>query len=183
MQQDLLCALGLQEYGFIDCDLSELFGSLQEDTPIEIARKQVREALVYEIAKAVDKNKATTGLKLEGLLTKHGEIAKGAQQIINLREVEMKQVQIGVQGNEVDLRELWLTAYGYEILTALGMGLTTNLEGLGRIRTALGELRFDLETGETSVSGVKMRKSLKKAIWWIVRNRGRPWSEIQDLKN
>lgn len=135
------------------------------------------------MAKAADKGKATTGLKLEGLLTEHGDIAIRAQQIIGLRDAEMKQVQIGIQGNKVDLREFWLTAYGYDILSALGMGLTTNLEGLERIRTAFAELGFEVNTGETSVSGVKMRRPLKKAIWWIVQNRGRPWNEIEKRKN
>jgi len=36
-----------------------------------------------------------------------------------------------------------------------------------------------LKTGETSESGVKMRDELKEAIWWIAKNRGRPWSEIE----
>jgi hydroxymethylpyrimidine/phosphomethylpyrimidine kinase len=79
----------------------------------------------------------------------------------------------------VDLRELELTAYGYEILTALGMHLTTNLEGLERVKNAFAEQGFELKTGDTSVSGVKMGDELKQAIWWIIDNRGRRWGGIK----
>jgi hypothetical protein len=78
VQQDILVALGLKDYGFIDCDLSDLFLSIPADTPVEIAREQVRKELLEEIIRAVDRERTTTGLKLEDLSSQHGEIARGA---------------------------------------------------------------------------------------------------------
>ena len=136
--------------------------------------------LLIEITKAIDEGRTTTGLKLEEIITRHIEIAKRTKRITKLREREIQEVRVGVKADRVDLRELWCTAFGYEILSAFDMKLTTDKEGLARIKIVLGELGFRVKTGRTSVSGVKMSDKLKKAIWWIVENRGRPWSEIKE---
>ena len=180
VQQDILQTLGLKHYGFIDTDLRELFLSLSQDSSIESIRKQVSERIVEEIATTVDEGGAMTGLAIEELHTKHGVFAKSVQRIIELRQGEMQRVVVGVKGNEVDLRELYLTAYGYEVLTALRMRLITDSKGLDRTKKALAELGFKLKTGKTSVSAVQMSDELKQVIWWITENRGRPWSEIMD---
>jgi len=170
VQQDLLCALKLNNYGFIDCDLSKLFRDLPEDTPIDKARTRVQERVLEEILRAADQKRATTGLNLEEMYTQHGEIAQRVQQIIELRKLEIQRVQVEEKEDMVDLRELWLTAYGYEICSALGLQLTTDFEGFEQVKNAASELGFDLKTGETSVSGVKMSDELKQAIWWVVEN-------------
>jgi len=167
VQQDILCAMGCRNYGFIDCDLSDLFLSIPADSPIEMAREQVRKKLLEEITRIVDTRGATTGLNVEELSAYHWEIAKRIQRIIELREAEMQRVIVGVINTGMDLRELWLTAYGFEVLTALEMRLTTNLKGLEKVKTAFSELGFELKTGKTSRSGVKMSDELKQAIWWI----------------
>jgi hypothetical protein len=180
VQQDILCAIGLKDYGFIDCDLSAFFLSIPPDTPTDRAREQVRERLLDKIAQAIDQEGATTGLKLEELSKRHGEIAKIAQRIIRLRKAEMHRVQVGTQDDEFDLRELWLTAYGYEVLTALEMRFATDLEGVKRVKSALAELGLKLKTGETSKPGTRMSDELKQAILWIAQNRGRDWNEIEN---
>jgi len=170
IQQDILCAMGLDNYGFIDSDLRNLFLSLPRDTPIEIAREQVTNVLVDEIAAAVDRGGATTGLSLEKLLKRHVKIAQRAQRIIELRKAEMQNVQLEGDERGADLSELWLTAYGYEVLSTLPIGLTTALEGLEVVKTSLHDLGFELKTGKMSCPGAKMSDELRKAIGWIVFN-------------
>ena len=58
----------------------------------------------------------------------------------------------------------------------------TDFEYMENIKTALTELGFDLKTGDTAVSGVKMNEMLKKTIWWIAENRGRPWIDIRNAE-
>jgi len=176
VQQDILCAMGCRNYGFIDCDLDDLFLSISADTLIEMAREQVRKKLLEEITRIVDTRGATTGLDVEELSAHHAEIAKRIQRIIELREAEMQRVIVKVRDTEVDLRELWLTAYDYEVLTALELHDFTDLEGLEKVKTAFSELGFELKTDETSRSGVKMSDELKHTIWWIAQNKDRPWS-------
>ncbi len=122
---------------------------------------------------------ATTGLKLEELLAQHNQIAVRTHHIIELRNYEVEQVVIPVNGNEVDLRELWLTSYGYNILSALNMRLDTDLTGLMQIRSAFAEMGFQLKTGKKGHSGVKMKNALKQAIWLIAENKGKKWACIR----
>lgn len=175
IQQDILYALGLGKYGLIDLDIREVLLSFPPDATLESLHERMNPLLVDAIATAVDKGGATTGLNLEEMHTQHGEIAQRIHQIIELRKLEIQRVQVEEKEDMVDLRELWLTAYGYEICSALGLQLTTDFEGFEQVKNAASELGFDLKTGETSVSGVKMSDELKQAIWWVVENRGQPW--------
>ena len=55
------------------------------------------------------------------------------------------------------------------------MQITTNLEGLERIKVAMNDAGFELRTGRFPRSGVKMSDKLKNAIWWIANHRGEEW--------
>jgi len=76
------------------------------------------------------------------------------------------------------LRELWLTAYGYEILSAMRFGLTTDSKGFEQITTAFSEINLDLNYDKTARSGVQMSRELRESIWWIQENKGKLWMEI-----
>jgi hypothetical protein len=89
--------------------------------------------------------------------------------------MEIQRTRIGVRANEVDLGALWLTAYDYDILTALDMRLKTDLDGLEQVKTAFSRLGFELKFEKLSQSGVYMSNKLKEAILWIAENRGRMW--------
>ncbi|TFG28190.1 leucine-rich repeat domain-containing protein [Candidatus Thorarchaeota archaeon] len=207
VQQDIIRALGFGYFGFVERDIRELLLSFPQETPLEVVQEQLKIKLIEEIVKVVDKGGTTTGLNLKRT-TQIGEIAKITQKIVEIRASEMKQVQVEVfedlppctcESSElipslvkgkrvcancgsvpsiVDLHELWLTAYGYEVLTALGIRFSTDLKGLEQIKNALAELGFQLKSGDTSVSGVKMSDELKQTIWWIAENRGKTWNEI-----
>ncbi|MFW9863764.1 MAG: leucine-rich repeat domain-containing protein [Candidatus Thorarchaeota archaeon] len=179
LQQDILYALGLDEYGFFDCDLRDLFLSIPPDTSIESVREEVVNELISQIGKIVESDKAAPGLALEKLIKKHPELAAIAPHILSHRNREMKRLAVTVKGSEVDLRELWLSAYGYEVLNALDMGLVTDLEGLQEITEALAELGFDLKTDRTSKSTINMEWQLKETIWWMAQYRGRSWRDIR----
>ena len=186
VQQDILFALGLGNYGFIDCNLWEAIDPLisSPETSFATVRYPLIEAIVEEISIAADMGAATTGLRIDEVASIHPEIARKSHEIIKTRNKEMQRVQVRVKDEwddpeeMYDLSDLWLTAYGYEVLSALDMRLTTDLEGLKQIESALAELGFNLKTGKTSVLGAKMSDEMKWVIWWIVGNRNRLWDEI-----
>lgn len=184
VQQDILLALGLERYGFIDTDLEDLFLSIEPETTIQDVQEIVIPRIVDSIASTVDNDGTTTGLKLEELVTKHKEIAVRSQHIIKLRESEMENIVVGHSDGDIDLGYLWLTAFGYEVLASLDIRLTTDAYGLTRIKKIFRKLGFELKTSETSerkVSGVKMSNELKEAIWWIAENRSKSWRAINEL--
>ncbi|MHA2178954.1 MAG: hypothetical protein ACXAAK_11450, partial [Candidatus Thorarchaeota archaeon] len=186
VQQDILCAMGFRNYGFIDCDLSDFFLSIPADTPIDLAREKVREKLLEEVVQAIDQGRTTTGLNVEEMSAQHVEIAERSQRISDIRKAEMKRVSVEVSDDyhrTVDLWELWFTAYGYEVLTALEMGFSTGLksERFKEVKKAFKELGFKLKTGKSKRSGVEMSEELKQAIWWIVAHKGLSWERITEI--
>ncbi|MFW9967034.1 MAG: leucine-rich repeat domain-containing protein [Candidatus Thorarchaeota archaeon] len=179
VQQDMLLSVGLGRYGFIDRDLSSLFSEIPPDMNLEMAQGRVLPAVLEAIAESSETGGSTTGLHLEDFPQDDLEIMKYTPGILEARRAEIERVGVGVSELEdVDLRELWLTAYGYEVLGALDMRLATDEHGLERVKRAFAELGLELKIGENSTSGVKMSEELKQAIWWIVKNRGRLWSDI-----
>jgi len=176
--QDILAALGLKEYGFIDKKMRSKLISIPQKTPIQDVKEKIRRILRDSILYALDGNGATTGLVVENVARYHPEIAIRMQDIIKLRTAEIEQVSIKASGDTIDLRELWLTAYGYEILSALKMRCTTNRDGLQRIKAAMSEAGLELKTGNIGESSVQMSLELKKAIWWIVKKRGTTWVDV-----
>lgn len=186
IQHDILAALGLADCGFVDCDLTDTLLAIAPETSNEYVREILIKFLVEEIAAAVDREGPTIGLNLESLITHRGEIEiiNRSQRILELRKREIEQVRIYIEDEVVDLRELWLTAYGSEILQALGMRLTTDSGGLEQIKNALAELSQKLKMGVSLVSSVDMSNELKECIWWIADNNGKDWSRIlkEDLQ-
>ncbi len=178
IQHDILAALDLADYGFIDCDLTDTLLAIAPETSTEDVRAILIKFLVEKIATTVDTDRPTTGLNVENLLLKHGEIATRTQRIFELRKREIEQVRIHIEDDVVDLRELWLTAYGGKILHALGMRLTIDFGGLEQVKSAFTELGQTLKIGDSPVSSVDMSNELKECIWWISDNRGKDWTGI-----
>jgi len=180
IQHDILAALDLADYGFIDRDLTDTFLAIAPETSTEDVREILIKFLVEKITAVVDRDGPTIGLNLEKLLAKHGEIVARAQRILELRKREIEQATIQVEYGEWDLRELWLTTYGYEVLSAMDMGLTTNYEGHEQIKNAFAELGQKYKIDDSPVSREDMSNELKECIWWIADNRGKDWTEIEE---
>jgi len=173
IQQDILYALGLSTLGYIDSDLREKFLSVPPDTPTETARSQIASLVVEEIASSVDRDGTTTGLHLEEAIAQYGQIAHRAMRIIELRKLEIEKLRLRVMDNRVDLTELWFTAYGYKVLSALDMGFDIRRwnsvpEDLKKIQDTFNEIGIELKTDETSIPGVEMSDQLRHAILMFV---------------
>jgi hypothetical protein len=72
--------------------------------------------------------------------------------IVEQRKYELENSTLLVKGSTVFLRPLWLTHYGFQILSATGMGMTTDLEGLEILRKSFAELDLELSTRKVSVA-------------------------------
>jgi len=179
IQQDILLALGLGDYGFIDFDMSKTFESIHPVTPQQEVVERIRDVLLQEISSSVARNGPTTGLELEKLVPEQPRIAMDAQRIIELRKQEIDNLILPVKGDRVNLRSLWITAYGHMVLSSLEMGLSTSLSGLEQVTHAFDRMGFTLKIAEKGNASVKMSGKLKKAIWWIVVNQGKKWQEIR----
>ena len=200
VQHDILIALGLENYGFVDCDLIDMFLSFSADTPIEIVREHVREELLKQIILTVEQQGATTGLNLEETSGRHREIAVRVPEIIENRRLEIDRLELQSDSRSmVNLQEFCLTAYGYDIIRSMKESLVNKsqiteddeslLDSLHNLRVSedlfiivkqmLGNLELHLEIGTKSSPGVRMSYDLMKCIWWILSNLGESWNYIR----
>ena len=90
-------------------------------------------------------------LFLEVERMKNTRASKLIPQIIELRKEEINNITLQIKGSRIFLRPLWLTHYGLTILKAMGMGLTTNSEGLAKIKSSFEELDLSIQTKEVKV--------------------------------
>jgi len=177
---DTLIALGLGDYGFIDYDLSDIYDSIPWETNTEDAQEILTKTLVEKIVASVGRGGQTTGLNLEKVSSKHPEIAALVPKIIEIRTKEIQRITVPKRGSKFDLRELWVTAYGYDKLKTLDMKLeTSSIKKFKQVKNAFAEIGLELKTGHSTVSGVETSNALKELIWWIVKNTGEPWEDIK----
>ena len=189
VQQDVLVAMGLREYGFIDMDLRDLLLSIPSEKDLEKAREQVIPRLVEKIIETVDNDGSTIGLDIEKVGIRHPEIAAIIPKIVELRKHELEKITVESDSNgwSLDLRKLWLTAYGYEVLSTakeevfekMPSQFRTNPYQFEIVKQAFVDIGVELRIGKESV--IKIGEPLKKAIWWIIENEQKPWKEIEPV--
>lgn len=143
---DLLYALGFGYLGYIEADISEILKRVSDNTKIEVGRKEILPLLLEQVFAQIETKGQTTGLHLDEAMKQHTEFVVLAPTILDLRKKEMAKVRVPFVGDEANLRYLWLTAYGFQILSALKMRLYTNQEGLLKIRESLQGLGYNLRT-------------------------------------
>jgi hypothetical protein len=75
--------------------------------------------------------------------------------------------------DSVQLDELWLTAYGFQVLLSLQLGLTTDLEGLHRIKVVMQRLGLNLRTEFIKNPMVSQRAKMSDAMYSLLMKRAR----------
>jgi hypothetical protein len=174
VQQDILQALGLGYLGFVDEDFQDVFESIPTEESIHTVRKQILQLVLEKQIKKFDECGTSTGIDLEKA-AKHKGIAERVDQILHEREKELQRLVIFSNGTEVDLQALWLTHYGFEILSASKVGLFTDVDGWNQLKATFEEVGYGLETTDKIQTSepVNFSKELKEVIWFIARNTGR----------
>ena len=94
IQHEILHAMGLGNYGFIDCDLFEHFLAIPPGTPTPKAREQIVDVLVEKIVSSIDEGGTTTGLNVGKIVEEHSEIAVRLQKINMTRRAEIEAIEI-----------------------------------------------------------------------------------------
>lgn len=113
------------------------------------------------------------------------ELTKRASRILELRAEEMRGLTLRtndpdrVTSNDalrwkmgIDLRPLWLTAYGYEVLSAMGLGFQCRLAQFERVSEEFKRLGFPIrlvQDGELEYLE-HVSPALRQYIWKLVEH-------------
>ena len=76
------------------------------------------------------------------------ELTPRIKTIIDLRRDEMEHIYILKTLDTIDLRPLWLTAYGFQVLSGLKLGLECSEEEFEMVQNAIQKLGFEIEVRE-----------------------------------
>jgi Leucine-rich repeat (LRR) protein len=168
--------VGLEEIGLLDINSSTLLQILDaSDTDM------MRQELVECYYRQLDAGGTTIGTDANALTRGSSEkLVERIPDILKFREKEMKAAATNIwrwwHSDCLDLRPLWLTAYGYEILSALELGLECTMEEVAPISEAFAEIGAELrttDTGERMYPPTKMSKQMREYIFKLAEHRSK----------
>ena len=148
-QRGLLQGLDISMLGGFDGDPSLLIDSAVMKMSHEEARQEIIDTAVKLIEKQLHQDGPTLFLDVENM--RETSASKLIPLIVEKRKHEVENTTLLVKGSKVFLRPLWLTHYGFNILSASEMGLTTDLEGLEKLRESFDELEIEIATEKVTV--------------------------------
>lgn len=172
LTQSILSELGLGWLGILDNGIDTVLRMLVNSKDLENFKEKVVPVVLNLVREQIENAGSTIGLIVESMLISR-EFAEKIERVVELRERELEQTGIVTNGEDVDLTPLWLTAYGYEILTALHFGLKTNVDGLQLVESELRKLHIELgtEKSEKSQPATVISDDFRNYILSIVQSR------------
>lgn len=172
-QRGLLQGLGISELTGFDGDPSLLLEKAIIETSFDEARQVIFDTTVRLLETQVNEDGPTLFLDIEKL--RNTSASKLIPLIVEKRKQELENAMILVKGSKVFLKPLWMTHYGFNILSASGMGLMTDLDGLETLRKYFDELDMELSiqkvttTKNVNVYEGTASQGMQKHVFDLVR--------------
>lgn len=168
------------ELGFLDVSLSDVV-SILEEPDISI----IQQNLIAAYRKQVERGGTTIGCDIEAISSGH-PLDDLVPRIIGLRKDEMKPITISIDTSKhiMDLRPLWLTAHGYEILSRNEFGTHCSTDKLTGIVDALNELGVSVEAVENqkpTYAPTEMSDNMRDYVWAMVTPLKTPFEELHGI--
>jgi hypothetical protein len=172
-QRGIMSGLGLRELSGYDGNPMDLLAQTTDDMTYGEAVERVHDHALDLLEAQIAEG--GPNLFLDSGIMKRTGASRLLPKMIEARKREIDAIVIPRRGSKVYLRGLWLTHYGFEILSALGIGLRTDLEGLKRIQACFSELGFELTVAIASHvkprAPVYVSASLRKHVILLVLGR------------
>jgi hypothetical protein len=169
-------ALGINGLGLVDIPPDIVFGKLVAGE----SEESLKRCILRNWRKQIRKGGTTINFEMERHVG-NPDILQYTEQILKLREQEMERVIVYTGGKNVNLKALWLTAWGYKVLSTLNLDTWCSRKEFDLIETALNKIgvsvKKNTETEASSAWGkflhqneypVNMSKGLANCIWNVV---------------
>jgi hypothetical protein len=148
-QRGMLIGLGMEELAGFDGNPADLLRGTMNDMSFKDARHIIFDNTIELIESQIERDGPTLFLDMEKM-RKTGA-SKLIPKIAERRREEVENACLYIKGSRVFLEELWMTHYGYQLLAASNIGLTTDLEGLESIKSNFEELGMKIRTENTMI--------------------------------
>ena len=161
---DILEGMGLEELYGCDYDILEALEHIPLESELVDIQSFLRHTLVETLLEQFESGGTTVFLDIEKMVETPAAVL--IPKIVELRKKEFENTVIPIIGkklaiydvymneigmttdprNSVHLDDLWMTAYGSQVLLILGLGLRTDLDGLRKIDVVMERIGLNLAT-------------------------------------
>ncbi|NHJ14299.1 MAG: leucine-rich repeat domain-containing protein [Candidatus Thorarchaeota archaeon] len=142
----------IEGLGLYDGPLDDLLGFIDEHSSYDEAKENLYDRMLTLVEKQLEANGATMFIDIDRLSTSRA--SKIIPKVLERKREEIEDILLTVQNQIVDLRPLWLTSYGYEILKSMELSqLEVSTEQFQKIRKAFKDAGFVIRTRKGSVRG------------------------------
>ncbi|MHA2022279.1 MAG: hypothetical protein ACTSWQ_01315 [Candidatus Thorarchaeota archaeon] len=161
--------LGLPELAGYDGDLVEILEalSLPEDTSFSKVTERVQEVLVEKLKNQLAHKGPTLFMDSDKMLTSMASAI--AAFATHRKQMEFDETVL-YEESIMDLKPLWITGWGYEVLKAMKCGLTIDYTGFEKVKSAFQRINLTLKTTtnpEKVGTTVVMSENMKQAVYWM----------------
>jgi hypothetical protein len=144
-QNSLLHRLGLFHFDIVDFNLDAVIRTLPPDSSLESFTEVVKQVAFKALSEHVNDGGYSHFINIDEV-RKNPDLAVLAPAILEARKQEQKGIVVEEMDGIFDLRPLWMTSYGFDLLSALRMGLDTDQQGMDQVILHADQTGFDLRT-------------------------------------
>ncbi len=172
VQKGFLEALDMRELSGLDTFPQRILEGVSLDEDYSESRERIYDRVVDLLSEQIARGGST--LFLDVLKMKNTRASRLIPLILNERQNELENLEVPILRGTAFLHSLWMTSYGYDVVSALGIGLTTDYSGLKQIISSLDEAGYSLSYRRVkSVSHQSWNRtshSLRRFIFRLARS-------------
>jgi hypothetical protein len=142
VQKGLLESLNMHELSGLDTDPKEILADVSAEEDFESSRERIYDRVVELLAEQVERGGPT--LFLDVLKMQDTRASRLIPSIVKQRKTELEGLEVQTLRGNAFLHSVWMTSYGFDVLSALDSGLTANYEDMTQIKEVFDEAGFDL---------------------------------------
>jgi hypothetical protein len=175
-QYELFRTFGFPELAGFDGDLSSLISKIPVSLDYKAVRKKFHDFIIDSLITQFNQNGCTHFFDTNAMSTTKASIL--IPELLARRMKEMEGITLQIKKNNINLHPLWLTSYGFKILSTLGMSTSTNMKGFQKVRKSLKRLGFSINLERniedtTSVGDMNMSHRMMRFILRLASQRGK----------
>ena len=164
---NMLSLLDLRWLGMMDVDAGPFLTELLR-IQSEYGQDAVIKRILAQVSTQIDLGLTTIGLDVKRM-AEYPELANKFDKVTDLRKGEIEQVEVMNTDLGLDLRSLWLTAYGFLVLNALDLGTHCGSDDIEMVQQALSDMDSELRitNSETIQHVTELSPGLREYIWHL----------------
>ncbi|MFW9913784.1 MAG: hypothetical protein ACFFEU_15000 [Candidatus Thorarchaeota archaeon] len=142
-QKGLLESLGMPELSGLDDDPMKILADVSEEEEYASSKERIYDRVVELLADQIERGGPTLFLDVSRM--KDTRASRLIPSIVKQRKSELENLEVQTLRGIAFLHPIWMTSYGFDVLSALDCGLTAKSTGMNQIKTAFAHAGFEID--------------------------------------